>query len=202
MAEATVTASAFVTDALVSLADVKAFLGLKVNDDDALLARLIDVASSWVRRYIDHDVWPVRSYTDTITGSGRGDTIWLVEWPVQGISSLTYEDGRPIPQRTSGTANGWWLELPNILHLHGYTIARGQHAFCTYTAGWPSVPPEIAQACIDIVTYEFKRKARIAQNSKNLPNETVTFDTRWASEYGREILAHWKRVVPRVGGLT
>jgi hypothetical protein len=186
---------------LATLDEVKGYMGLNVKDDDVLLTRLLGVASSWIRRFIDHDIFPVQSYTDPITGSGKGDTIWLVEWPVASITSLAYEDGRTIPQRIAGS-DGWWLELPNIVHLHGYRIARGEHAFCTYTAGWPEIPPEITQACVDIVTYEYKRRARIAQNSKNLPSETVTFDTKWASEYGRTVLAHWQRVAPRVGGLT
>lgn len=204
MAEATIEASAIVSDDLATLADLKGMLRLTVKDDDALLTRLLGVASSWVRRYIDHDVYPVQSYTDTIVGAGKGDAIWLIEWPVQSVTSLVYEDqpDNPIPQRVSGRGDGWWLELPNIIHLHGYRITRGQHAYCTYTAGWPTIPPEITQACLDIASYEYRRLPRIAQNSKNLPGETVTFDTEWASKYGRDVLSHWKRVVPRVGGLT
>jgi hypothetical protein len=202
MAEASVTASARVSDALASLEDLKGYMKLTVNDDDALLVRLLDVASSWIRRYIDHDVWPIKSYTDTITGAGRGDAFWLVEWPVQSVVSLAYEDGRSIPERVGGRGDGWWLELPNLLHLHGYRLARGERAICTYTAGWPEVPFDLSQACIDVASYEYKRRSRIAQSSKNLPGENVAFDAEWASKYGRDVLDHWKRVVPKVGGLT
>ena len=52
---------------------------------------------------------------------------------------------------------------PNVLALYGYEFwrrERGRNVFVSYTAGWSTVPLEIEQACIELVSSQFKRGSR------------------------------------------
>ena len=48
----------------------------------------------------------------------------------------------------------------------------------TYTAGYAATPPEIAQACIELVCLRYKERDRIGQVSKNLAGEVVAFSQK------------------------
>ena len=80
---------------LVSLADLKSWLGITGTDDDVLLARLITQISRAIFNVIDRPAILPSAYTETYDG-GDDVSIMLRQWPVIGISSCIV-DGVAIP---------------------------------------------------------------------------------------------------------
>jgi hypothetical protein len=80
---------------LVSLADLKSWLGITGTDDDVLLARLITQISRAIFNVIDRPAILPSTYTETYDG-GNDVSIMLRQWPVTGVSSCLV-DGVAIP---------------------------------------------------------------------------------------------------------
>src|ERR1700730_786412 len=78
---------------LVSLADLKSWLGITGTDDDVLLARLITQISRAIFNVIDRPAILPSAYTETYDG-GDDVSIMLRQWPVIGISSCRWR-GNP-----------------------------------------------------------------------------------------------------------
>ena len=53
-----------------------------------------------------------------------------------------------------------------------------QNVAVTYTAGFAATPPEIEQACIELVALRYKERDRIGHVSKGIAGETVTFQQK------------------------
>jgi hypothetical protein len=70
---------------LVSLADLKSWLGITGTEDDVLLARLITQISRAIFNFIDRPAILPSAYTETYDG-GNDVSIMLRQWPVIGIS--------------------------------------------------------------------------------------------------------------------
>jgi hypothetical protein len=77
---------ALADNALVSLADAKAYLGVGTSGDDALIERLINAESSRIERYCDRN-FRKQSYRESYNGSGQR-RLRLRNYPVIGISRV------------------------------------------------------------------------------------------------------------------
>ena len=162
---------------LVSLAQLKAHLGVQSSGDDILLASMISQISRAICTYLNRPfIWP-RDVVDMFDGNGRAK-IQLRHWPVIAVSSVTI-NGQVTPRRTSDSGFGWTLEAGDdeppgamqMLMLSGGVFARGwQNVTIAYRAGYqigneacqvPSASPHIigaaqpfgAFACDSGVTY-------------------------------------------------
>ena len=148
---------------LVSLAQLKAHLGVQSSGDDILLASMISQISRAICTYLNRPfLWP-RNVVDTFDGNGR-NRIQLRHWPVISVSSVTV-DGQVVTQASGPTGMGWLLEPADdeppgamqMLMLRGGFFRRGwQNVAIAYRAGYqiggeaatvPSVAPfEVATA--------------------------------------------------------
>jgi hypothetical protein len=128
---------------LVSLAQLKAHLGVQSNGDDILLAGLIGQISRAICASINRPfVWP-RDVVDHFDGNGRA-SIQLRNWPVVSVSSVSI-DGQNVPQAQAPLSAGWTLEPGDIeppgamqkILLRGATFSRGwQNITIAYRAGY------------------------------------------------------------------
>jgi hypothetical protein len=68
---------------------------------------------------------------------------------------------------------------PTALTIRGYPIPRMKASIILqYTAGFPTVPPDVAQACIEFVCRKYRERTRIGERSKSLGGgETVAYET-------------------------
>ena len=81
---------------LVSMADVKAYLGGDLqSNDDAVLSRLISAASAF---FVTACARPIlsQSYSEFYDGKGNG-RLYLRQTPVTGVTSLSI-DGVTVPE--------------------------------------------------------------------------------------------------------
>jgi hypothetical protein len=132
---------------LTTLANVKAWLGAGVQPlpttDDALLARLVTAASSFVQNWLGRQI-ASQAYAETM--DGNGDTAMLLrQWPVTSVASLTIDTITIPASSPAPSGNGYLLQPwdgmseagPQQLALVGYAFhRRRQNVAVAYTAGY------------------------------------------------------------------
>jgi hypothetical protein len=127
---------------LVSLAQLKAHLGVQSSADDILLASMISQISRAICTYLNRPFVLPRDVVDMFDGNGRVK-VQLRHWPVVSVASVSI-DGRLIPRATSESDSGWILEAGadappgamQMLMLRGGVFPRGwQNVSIAYRAG-------------------------------------------------------------------
>jgi hypothetical protein len=188
------------TGDLTNLADVKAWLqtgqAAFPASDDALLARLITAASQFIFGWIGRPV-AIGDWQEMRDGSG-GQRLSFAVFPVAAVLSLSI-DGLAIPPAPSGGGFGaGYVFSATELALRGYVFTRRAQNVCvTYTAGYAATPPDIAQACIELVCRRYRERTRIGEVSRALSGvETVTFAPPDLGEAVKRLLAAYRVVAP------
>lgn len=188
---------------LTTLAAVKAQLGLKINDDDDLLGRLITAASDFLRVYCDADIFPETTYTDYWRGNGISETVVLVHRPVQSVASVVLEQQGTVPAYSAATRRGWQRNSPkgNVLRLRGYAPGEGELCTVTYSANFQTVPSEIGLAITDMVARAYRERSRIGEASKSVGGEVISFTVKDVGDARTLVmLEHYRRRIPYTGG--
>lgn len=178
---------------LTNLADVKQWMGVTTANDDALLTRLITAASAFIQTYLNRII-ASQAYSEVRNGLGN-DRMAFADAPVTQVNSLTI-DGIAIPASTGPTVSGYVFS-ENMLYLRGYSFTRGiQNVAFSYVAGYAVTPPEIAQACIELVNVRYKQKTRPDQTAQSTGgNLTASYSLKDMPDTVRTILDNYKKVV-------
>jgi hypothetical protein len=188
---------------LTTLGDVKAWLqtgqAAFPDTDDVLLARLITAGSqfiqSWLRRQIASADWQ-----EVRDGTG-GQSLAFANFPVTAVLSLSI-DGMEIPPGAAGGGfDAGYVFTPTELALRGYLFTRrAQNVVFTYTAGYAATPPDVAQACIELVCQRYRERTRIGEVSRAVGGgETVSYSQLDMSADVRLLLSEYRLVAPVSG---
>jgi Phage gp6-like head-tail connector protein len=183
---------------LTTLADVKTWLQTGQTafpaTDDALLSRLITAASQYIQIWLNRQIVSA-DYLEARDGSG-GHTLQFACVPVTAVLSLTV-DGQAVPPASSVTAAGYTFSSTQ-LSVHGYRFNRGaQNVIVSYTAGYSMTPPEVAQACIELVALRYRERSRIGELSRSLGGaETVAYAQKDMSAPIKTLLQQYRLVAP------
>jgi hypothetical protein len=208
---------------LTTLADVKAWLQTGQSafpaTDDALLMRLITAASqfiqTWLNRQITSQDW-VEIRDGLGSPLGPYDVRYqFAAFPVS-VVSLVVVDGLTIPPipasppaplgiavvSTFATQAGY-LFTPTQLVIRGYVVPR--KAGCVtlqYTAGYAVTPPELAQACIELVALRYRERSRIGEVARAIGGgETVSYSQKDMSDSIKTLIQQYRVVAPIAGFL-
>ncbi len=202
---------------LCVLADVKEYLNIKTVTDDAFLQRLITSCSSRIGQYLQRTIGSGATVTEVRNGSGTSQ-MFLTRWPVTAVTSVTVNNvaiQAASPQGSAGYVIQVWdgvtvpIKEPVLMLTGGYGIWQGQYGpggygcfpvgnanvTIVYTAGFATVPPDISQACIELVGQTYKQKDRLAQNTVNQATQSVSFITALLPSV-KEALNPYRRVTP------
>jgi hypothetical protein len=186
--------------AYTTLAEVKAYLNIKGTADDALLTSLIAAASGFIDNYTNRPGGlAVAAYSDVRNGNGKA-VMTMVNTPVQSVTGLIIdgEQMNQLPAPAVGQIPGspFFAFNENTLMLKGACFTKGiQNVGVTYTAGYPTIPAEIDQACIDLVALKYKQKDRIGKTSEALTGiGTVAYLVRELPADIIQVLGSYKRV--------
>lgn len=188
---------------LTTLADVKAWLQTGQSafpaTDDALLTRLITAASQYIQTWLNRRIAQA-DYLEVRDGDG-GQRLQFACFPVSAVLSLSI-DGlaippAPPPSPSIGSTAGYVFS-PTQLAVRGYVFSRRvQNVVVTYTAGFPATPPELAQACIELVALRYRERTRVGEVSKALAGgETVTYAQKDMSGAIATVLQQYRTVAP------
>jgi uncharacterized phiE125 gp8 family phage protein len=176
---------------LCAVADVQAYLNLSSGQDNALIQTLITNASAFIDNYCNRTLLS-NSYTETRNGQG-GTEMPFRQYPVSAVASLTIDGQAVLP--SPGAYQRGYLFDDEMLYLIGYCFRRApQNVVIVYTAGFTTVPNDIAQACVEIVALKYKRRLSIEVSGKTLNGETITFNNTDMPASAKSALANYKRV--------
>jgi hypothetical protein len=188
---------------LTTLRDVKAWLQTGQAPfpptDDALLGRLITAASRCIETWLDRQV-AAADWLEVRDGSG-GQRLVFANFPVTAVISLSI-DGLDIPPAPSAGGYGaGYVFSPTELALRGYVFTRRAHnVVVSYTAGYAATPPDIAQACIELVCLRYRERTRIGEVSRATGgSESVSFSQQDMSADVKLLLAQYRAVAPASG---
>jgi hypothetical protein len=205
---------------LTTLADVKAWLQTGQSafpaTDDALLMRLISAASqfiqTWLNRQIASQDWieirdglgntlgpcetryPFAAFPVTAVSSVVVDGVGLQEIPVSPLAQPSGPNAR--------TQTGY-LFTPTQLVIRGYAVPR--KAGCVtlqYTAGYANTPPDLAQACIELVALRYRERSHIGEVSRAIGGgQTVSYSQKDMSNSIKALIQQYRIVAPITGYL-
>jgi hypothetical protein len=185
------------------LSDVTTWLQTGQNPfpatDDALLTRLITAASQFIQSWLQRQI-AMSDWIEVRDGNG-GQRMAFANFPVSAVLALSI-DGITIPPAPStGGFGAGYVFSPTELVLRGYVFSRrAQNIIVTYTAGYANVPPDIAQACIELVCQRYRERSRIGEVSKALMSgETVTYSQKDMSDDVKTLLQQYQVVAPVSG---
>lgn len=177
---------------LTTLANVKAWLGVTANTDDALLTRLIASASTFIQTWLNRDL-AQQARVETRDGNG-GNVMVFANYPVSAVASVVV-DGYAIPASVDPYGAGYRFDATRII-LTGYSFPRGfGNVVLTYTAGYATTPHEIEQACIELVSLRYRERDRIGHQSKSIGGETVSFIVKDMPDSVKTILNNYRKVI-------
>jgi hypothetical protein len=206
---------------LTTLADVKAWLQTGQSafpaTDDSLLTRLITAASQYIQTWLNRQI-ALQDWIEVRDGIGTplgpGDVRYqFAAFPVTAVS-LVVVDGLTIPPipvsppaplgaavvSTFATQVGY-LFTPTQLVIRGYAVPR--KAGCVtlqYTAGYAVTPPDLAQACIELVALRYRERTRIGEIARTIGGgETVSYSQKDMSDAIKTLIQQY-RVVTLVAG--
>lgn len=179
-------------DDLVSLADVKAYLGGDLqSNDDAVLSRLISAASAF---FVTACARPIleRSYSELYDGKGNG-RLYLRQTPVTGVTALSIEN-TAVPQATTPGEPGWRLN-GNVILLFGHWFHRGLvNVAVTYTAGYASPPADVAEAVMELVGLRYRGRDRLGKVSEGIGSmATTSYAQKDVSPFVASAIARYSR---------
>jgi hypothetical protein len=109
-------------------------------------------------------------------------SIMLRHWPITEVTKVTV-DGVEVDASPDGTAAGWYVDVPpdpernQAVLLIGSVFTDGKACSIEYSAGYATVPADVAQAVIEWVAYRYRSRQFIGQSSKHMQTgETVSFE--------------------------
>ena len=208
---------------LTTLADVKAWLQTGQNafpaTDDALLTRLITAASQYIQTWLNRQIalqdWiEVRDGTGNALGSVEA-RYQFATFPVSAVS-LVVVNGLAIPPIpispptppgiaavNTFASDAGYLFTPTQIVIRGYAVPRKAGCvFLQYTAGYPVTPPEIAQACIELVALRYRERSRIGEIARAIGGgETVSYSQKDMSDAIKTLIQQYRIVTPVAGFL-
>jgi Phage gp6-like head-tail connector protein len=208
---------------LTTLTDVKAWLQTGQNafpaTDDVLLTRLITAASQYIQTWLNRQI-ALQDWVETRDGLGSALGTGEVRYqfsafPVSAVS-LVIVDGLAIPPipvsppappgiptvSTFATQAGY-LFTPTQIVIRGYVVPR--KAGCVtlkYTAGYAVIPPELAQACIELVALRYRERNRVGEIARAIGGgETVSYSQKDMSDAIKTLIQQYRLVTPVAGFL-
>lgn len=176
------------TGDLVTLADVKAYLGGDLqSNNDAVLSRLITAASRFFETACGRRIL-LQTYAELHDGAG-GCRLHLRQTPVVSVASLTI-GSLTVPPSAGFGAAGWVID-GDVLVLRGHSFWRGAaNVAVTYDAGWQSPPADVAEAVMELVGLRYRGRDRLGKVSESMGGiATTSYAQRDVSPFVASVIA-------------
>lgn len=177
-----------------TVSDAKRFIDIraKTTTDDALIQSLVTAASTAFRTLLSRDILSA-SYSERRDGTGTG-TLVLKNFPVTAVQSVTVG---PVLAPLPLTLSVDYIWTPTSIKSLWGAFPRGVgNIVVDYTAGYTTVPYDIAEKCAKTVALRYKQLERLGQTSKSIGGETVQFDVSSMPKDVVELLQNYQRRVP------
>lgn len=170
-------------NALVSLADAKAFLKISAASEDTVIENMINRASSFANDYTQR-LLLFRVNTDYYDGDGTG-TLILNQYPVTALSNLYDDVDRAFGAGTAiNVSTDVVLDNNNgLIRLFNQAVAFNvgiMNVKAVYTAGYSlaNVPESIKEAVLIYVGHSYRRQyadQKFGVSSETVGDRTTTY---------------------------
>jgi hypothetical protein len=178
---------------LCELADLKAWLNIPGTTDDGLLQRLLTAVSTCMQNWMNRTI-PSAPYTETRDGSGS-DTLCLGNTPITAVTSLVV-NGIPQVASSDGSQPGFVFS-DSAVYLIGSRFPVGRrNVQVVYTAGFATVPVDLAQACIEQAAHQYLEKSHIGQSGTGMGPEHISFREHDFTPATKTLMNQYRKVVP------
>lgn len=174
-----------------TVSQVKAFLGITANTDDALLLQLIEAQSTFIESWCSRS-FISQFYIERFSGNGRAEKS-LQFYPVQSVQSVMI-GLMVLDEVESMLENGFVLNGNQVILTKSVFQQGFMNCVIEYNAGYDYIPLDIQHACIELVATRYKAKERIGMTSKGMAGETTAFDVAAMPSHVKEILRQYKNV--------
>lgn len=181
---------------LTTLSNVKSYGGIETAEGDALLRRLITAASLAVENYCGRSILSA-AYTAVMDGNGAA-LLQLPQYPITAVSSLKIDNVTKVAE-VSYADGGYKFSGRRIIFRDGTCFTRGLgNIEIAYTAGYSTVPEDIAQAVAEVVVTNWKTKDQLGWSSKSLAGESISVNIslKAYSERSRQVIDSYRDVLP------
>lgn len=143
--------------ALCSVADVKESLGIPSSDtsQDNIIIRKINQATEMIERYCGGRRFAETTYTDEEYDATNSDQLILRNYPVTTLTSLSYRDSSLNEDAWEVVdADRYFTDITaGVLDLTFNAVGRWNRYRVTYTAGYSTIPADLAEACVILASY-------------------------------------------------
>lgn len=176
---------------LTTVANVVAWLDLPGDNDPNVTQRLITAQSAVIANYLNRPL-ASKEYTEIRSGLGVGEGRYQMVFankPVTAVTSLMIDDVLIPPSADNGVLDAGYgfdsgkIWLANVgssfdaSYSNQFYFTKGRNNVkLVYTAGFATIPMDIEQACIELVSLRLKERTRIGMNSQTLAGQTTTFN--------------------------
>lgn len=161
-----------VSPPLADVDDVKAYLGVTVSTDDALIADLVEAASAYVESYTGQS-FRYRLKVELRDGNGER-SLRLREGPVVDVVGVSV-DGVAVPESTSLSSDGWFL-MDGSVRLRGSRFTPGDgNVSVSYTCGYPAVPADVRQCVVELASLKYRDRTRIGKSTEAISGMSVSY---------------------------
>lgn len=178
---------------LISKTDVKLFLGITTNTDDALFDRLIACAEADAAVQIGTNISTVSTYTEIFDGVEGVSSLVLKYGPVSAITAVYDDIGRVFGSDTLLDASLYAVSASGVLKLvPGMMFFKGiQNIKVVYSAGYAAIPEDFKKALIYFVMADYMGiKTRI----NAVADDEVSGKISSLRKQAKEILERYKVV--------
>ncbi len=142
--------------ALTTVADVKELLGIASSDTskDNLIIRKINQATIMIERYTGRR-FALTTYTDEEYNATGTDQLTLLQRPIVSLTSISSRDTSLNEADWDSVDTNLYFSDANsgIVRLLYNTTGRWNRYKVSYTAGYATIPADIAEACAMLAAF-------------------------------------------------
>ncbi|RBB38905.1 hypothetical protein DPV79_16125 [Burkholderia reimsis] len=184
---------------LTTLAAVKAWCKVATSNDDALLSSLITSASQYIETYCDRE-FVSQSFTEVRNGKGTR-AMSVAHYPITAVESVMIGSLIIPPAPVVGSPN-WpgagYVFNDTSIKLHGYMFWAGiANVQLEYTAGYTTIPADLAQCCNELVGLRYRQRDHIGlSGAVGVDGQHIVYDDAALSPAQAVLLAQYKKQVP------
>lgn len=161
--------------AWTTLVKVKEYLGITDTASDTLLTDLLARLQVAAETYLDRKIEQA-TYTEQYDGD-ETDRLITLQWPIISVTSVHDDQDRAFGAATLiATADYVLYKDRGIIRLDGLVFSSGiQNIKVVYTAGYATVPADLAQALIELIADRFRQKENQGLESLSIGAYSVSF---------------------------
>lgn len=158
---------------------------------DAILATLITRASAVIAKHCER-TFESTLYTEYYDGGV--DSLVLKQFPLTSVTSINDDPLRTFSTNSLIDPTTYYVdEARGMIRFIGYATSGSPGSLrVIYTAGYSSVPADIAFACVLLVAFYFNRRKSEGRSSEGMGGISVGHATEWPQDVHR-ILEKYRR---------